>query len=56
MCYTPQIIAKYFMLYISTSTTTIRMVLVQEYKKNQEHVVYYLSKSLFDSERHYSHF
>ena len=46
---------KYFLLYVVTSTTTISMVLVQEDLNGQEHVIYYLSKSPFDSETHYSH-
>ena len=31
------------------------MVLVQEGLNGQEHVIYYVSKSLIDSETHYSH-
>ena len=46
--------SKDFLLYVTTSTTTIGMVLVQEYLNDQEHVIYYLSKSLLDSETRYS--
>ena len=42
--------SNYFLLYIIASTTTIGMVLVQEYPNRKEHVIYYLSKSLLDSE------
>ena len=47
--------SKDFLLYISASTTTIGMVLVQKDLNGQEHVIYYLSKSLLDSETRYSH-
>ena len=43
------------MLYVVASTTTIGMVLVQEDLNGQEHVIYYLSKGLLDSETRYSH-
>ena len=42
------------MLYVVSSTTTVGMVLAQEDPNDQEHVIYYLSKSLIDSETHYS--
>ena len=42
------------MLYIAASTTTISMVLVQEYIKGQEPVIYNLNNSLLDSETRYS--
>ena len=42
------------MLYVVSSNTTIGMVLAQENPNIQEHVIYYLSKSLIDSETHYS--
>ena len=41
-------------MYGISSTTTIGMVLVQEELNGQEHVIYYLSKSLLDSKTHYS--
>ena len=44
-----------FLLYIATYTTTIAMVLVQENPDGQEHVIYYASKNLMDSETQYSH-
>ena len=47
--------SKYFFLYIAASTTTIAMVLVQDNLHGQEHVIYYASKNLIDSETHYSH-
>ena len=42
-------------MYIVASTSTLVMVLVQEDDTSHEHVIYYLSKSLFDVETHYSH-
>ena len=46
--------SKEFLLYIAASTTTIAMVLVQENPDSQEHVIYYDSKNLMDSETRYS--
>ena len=46
---------KYFLLYIVSSTTTVGMVLVQEDSNGQEHVIYYLSKSILDFKTRYSH-
>ena len=46
---------KGFLLYIAASATTIAMVLVQDNLHGQEHVIYYTSKNLIDSETHYSH-
>ena len=45
---------KDYSLYVPESLTTIGMVLVKTNENNQEHVIYYLSKSLLDSETHYS--
>ena len=45
---------KEFLLYIDASTNTIAMVLVQENPNGQEHVIYYASKNLMDSETQYS--
>ena len=42
--------SKYFLLYIASSTTTITMVLVQENPDGQEHMIYYASNNLMDSE------
>ena len=42
-------------MYVVASTTTIGMVLEQDNPNDQKHVIYYLSKSLIDSETHYSH-
>jgi hypothetical protein len=44
-----------FLLYISTSEGTIGMVLVQEYDKLHEHIIYYLSQNLIGPELKYSH-
>ena len=44
-----------YSLYVVASMSTIAMVLVQTYEHNQEHVIYYASKSLLDSETWYSH-
>ena len=45
---------KEFLLYIATSATTIAMILVQENPNGQEHMIYYASKNLMDSETRYS--
>ena len=45
---------KDFLLYVSTSTTTIRMVLAQEDRNGLEHVIYYASKKLLDFQTRYS--
>ena len=47
--------SKVYMLYLVASTTTIGMVLMQEDQNGQEHVIYYLSKSLLDYETQNSH-
>ena len=44
-----------FLLYIAVFATTITMVLVQDNLHGQEHVIYYASKNLIDSETRYSH-
>ena len=46
--------SKDFLLYIAASATTITMVLVQENIHDQEHMIYYASKNLMDSETLYS--
>ena len=46
---------KDYSLYVAASLSTIGMVLVQTYEHDQEHVIYYASKSLLDSETLYSH-
>jgi hypothetical protein len=46
---------KDYILYLATSTSTIAMVLVQEDSNDEEHVIYYLSKSLSGPELRYSH-
>ena len=46
--------SKNFLLYIATSTTTITMVLVQDNPNSQEHMIYYASNNLMDSETWYS--
>jgi len=44
-----------YFLYIVASNSTIAMVFVQEDDSNDEHVVYYLNKSLSHNEIKYSH-
>ena len=51
----PSNYSKEFLLYVSTSTTTIEMVLALEDPNGQEHVIYYASKNLIDSETRHSH-
>jgi hypothetical protein len=46
---------KDYLLYLAASTSTIAMVLVQEDSNGEEHVIYYLSKSLSGPELRYSH-
>jgi hypothetical protein len=46
---------KYYIIYLSTSTSTISMVLVQEDDDDIEHVIYYLNKSLLGPELQYAH-
>ena len=47
--------AKDYSLYVAAFLSTIGMVLVQIDEHNQEHVIYYASKSLLDSKTCYSH-
>jgi hypothetical protein len=51
----PMNYAQDYMLYLETSTSTIAMVLVQEDPNGDEHVIYYMSKSLSSPEPRYSH-
>ena len=44
-----------FLLYVAMSMDMIGMVLVQEDEEVQEHVIYYLSWNLIDTEIRYSH-
>jgi hypothetical protein len=46
---------KDYILYLAASTSTIAMVLVQEEPNGEEHVIYYLSKSLSGPELRYLH-
>ena len=46
---------KDYSLYVAASLTTIGMVLVETDENKQEHVIYYLSKSLVDIETSYTH-
>jgi hypothetical protein len=46
---------KDYILYLATSASTIAMVLVQEDPNGEEHVIYYLSKSLSGPKLRYSH-
>ena len=45
----------YFLLYVVVSQHMIQMVLVQEDDEIQEHVVYYISRNLSDTELCYTH-
>ena len=47
--------AKYYSLYVAASLSTIGMVLIQIDEHDQEHAIYYASKSILDSETRYSH-
>jgi hypothetical protein len=42
-------------MYLATSKSTIGMVLVQEDKNIQEHLIYYLSRSFVDANISYAH-
>ena len=44
-----------YFLYLTASHSTIRMVLLQEYEFDSEHVIYYLSQILNPTELKYSH-
>jgi hypothetical protein len=46
---------KDYILYLAASTSTIFMVLVQEDSSGEEHVIYYMSKSLSGPKLRYSH-
>jgi hypothetical protein len=46
---------KDYILYLAASTSTIAMVLVEEDSNNEEHVIYYLIKSLSGPKINYSH-
>jgi hypothetical protein len=46
---------KEYILYLAASTSTIAMVLVQEDPNSEEHVIYYLRKSISGLELRYSH-
>ena len=46
---------KDYSLYVAASMSTIGMVLVQTNENDQEHVIYFSSKSILDSETRYSH-
>ena len=46
--------SKEFLVYIAAFATTIAMVLVQGNLHGQEHMIYYASKNLLDSETCYS--
>jgi hypothetical protein len=47
--------AKYYILYLASSASTISMVLVQEDDDDTKHVIYYLIKSLSSPKLRYSH-
>ena len=44
-----------FLIYVVTSMEMVGMVFVQEDEELHEHVIYYLSQNLIDTEIHYSH-
>ena len=44
-----------YFLYLATSSSTITMVLVQDDDEGHEHVIYYLSHNLLDTETRYAH-
>jgi hypothetical protein len=44
-----------YILYLAASNSTIAMVLVQEDDSHDEHVIYYLSRSLTTNETKYLH-
>ena len=46
---------KDYSLYVAASLSTIGMVLIQKDEHDQEHVIYYVSKSILDSEIWYSY-
>ena len=50
----PPYYSKDFLLYVFSSDTTIEMVLAQDNPNGQEHMIYYMSKSLIDSKTCYS--
>ena len=45
----------YYTLYFATADTTIGMVLVQTDDDDTEHVIYYLSRNLLDTETRYAY-
>jgi hypothetical protein len=47
--------ARDYIFYLEASTSTIVMVLVQEDPNDDEHVIYYLSKSISSPKIRYSH-
>ena len=47
--------SKDFILYLDASEATIGMVLVQEDDSLQEHMIYYLSRSLVEADLSYAH-
>jgi len=51
----PRNYSKDYILYLTASSTTVAMVLVQETHDGEEHVVYYLSKICIGPETRYCH-
>jgi hypothetical protein len=47
--------SRYYFLYLAASNSTISMVLVQEDDSHDDHVIYYLSRSLTITETKYLH-
>ena len=44
-----------YFLYLAATPSTIAMVLVPDDEKGGEHVIYYLSRNLLDTETRYAH-
>jgi len=44
-----------YLLYLAAADNTIAMVLVQEDKSHEDHVIYYLSRGLTPTTMNYSH-
>ena len=44
-----------YFLYLAAASSTIAMVLVQDDEKGHEHVIYYLSRNILDTNTHYAY-
>ena len=54
LLYAPNYRHNYF-LYLAASSSTIIMVLVQDDNEGNEHVTYYLSRNILNTETRYAH-